>query len=322
VARTPTAWGYSRVSHLEGYKKGDSCESQSVRIKHYYDVQLAPTGMAWGGVDNDGENISAYRVKFQNRPAGRRLLMAMQSGDCLVVDKIDRLWRSIEDFVMLMKILESRGVAIHIVNFLGNTIKSNDPMGGYMLKHFVLVSELESAIKAERTREALTVARLKGLRVTRWCPPGTKLVPIVDKNGRVERNPRRGTTRMALAWCDQTRKIMKYVCQLVDVQKLSWMTAYGMIEEYAAKIEGRPVRPLMEQANDRQNTWKAYRAYENAFEYLGIREPSQIPVRKIVFAAAKQMRRERTERNGKTRSYTSKIQKIAPGQLLDLAMGR
>jgi len=323
VARSPIAWGYSRISHLEGFKKGDSCESQSLRIKHYYETHLAGLGYEFGGVDNDDSNISAYRTKFQNRPAGRRLLAQMQSGDCLVVDKIDRLWRSIEDFVMLMKVLESRGVAIHIVNFLGNTIRSNDAMGSYMLKHFVLVSELESAIKSERTKEALAAARLKGRKLGGTkTPPGTKPVPIVGKDGRIERNPRNGRKRMLLVWCPETRKIMKYVCELVDERRLTWLTAYTMIEEFVADLQGRPVRSISEQQIDRTHTWKKYHIYENAYNYLGIKEPSQIPKQFIIYAAAKQARRERTNTRNKYPSWKSKVKKITPEQLLDLASGR
>jgi DNA invertase Pin-like site-specific DNA recombinase len=320
--RQPIAWGYSRVSHAEGFKKGDSCESQTVRIQAYFDTHLKSLDFVLGTIDNDGENISAYKTKFQNRPAGRRLLAKMQAGDCLIVDKIDRLWRSIEDFVMLMKVLESRKISIHIVNFLGQTIQSDSPMGSYMLKHFVLVSELESAMKAERTKEAIGVIRLKGRVFNHNIPPGCKAVPIVDRHGRAERNPKNGRKLRMLVWCPETRELMKYICHLVDEKRLRWVAAFGMIEEYVAKRDGREIRSVAAQSTDR-TIWKKFHTYENAYEYLGIKEPGQIPKRAIIFAAAKQNRRERTDSRAGARGFKkSRIKKIEPHQLLDLATGR
>jgi DNA invertase Pin-like site-specific DNA recombinase len=313
----PIAYGYSRVSHIDGFRKGDSCDSQEARIKQYYETFLKEQGVAWGHTDNDGENVSAFKVKFNNRPAGRRLIAAMKPGDHLIVDKVDRFWRSIEDFVMMMKLFDMKKIVVHIVNFLGSSIQSNTPMGSYMLKHFVLVAELESAIKSERIRESLAVCRRKGLRSGNATPPGTTTTPMKDGNGRNIKN-HHGRTRQALRWCEKTREMMAEICRLIDDEGMEWLSAFNLIEEFIAEKEGRPIRPIHEQYNDREHKWRLWHKYENAYRYLGIREVSQIPDRDVILMAAKQARREKTERRGKKGSYKSKIRKIEPEKLLNL----
>lgn len=136
------AYGYARISHIDGHRKGESVESQYARISAFYESKLKDDGIEWGGILDDGTNISAYRTAFALRPAGKKLLSMMNRGDHLVVDKVDRLWRSMADFVDLMRLLERKKITIHIVNFLGETISSTSAMGDFMLKMCVLMAEL------------------------------------------------------------------------------------------------------------------------------------------------------------------------------------
>lgn len=308
--RTPVAYGYARVSHSDTFKQGDSLPSQLDRIKKYYDANLAGEGVSWGGADTDGTNVSAYRVMFHCRPAGKRILQKLKPGDHLVVDKIDRFWRSLEDFILLMRSLRAQNITVHIVSFLGSTVKNDTPMGDFILQLFVMIAEMESGIKSERIKEALLVKRGKGLLAGKHAPPGCRVHKIRSRGS--------GKDIRKLEWCEQTRTIMAEIVRLIDDERLEWSQAHPKIEEFCAKIQAREVRKIAYQMDDRNNTWPKWYKYETAYRYLGIKTPEQIPVRKVISEAARQHKRRRTAQRGRQGCYSSAINEIPPEVLLDL----
>lgn len=312
--RTPIAYGYARVSHINSLNKGDSLPSQQQRIQTYYDTQLKGEGVEWGGVRNDGTNISAYRVMFSVRPAGRELMALLKPGDHLILDKVDRIWRSLPDFIRLMEKLDNLGVTVHIVNFLGSSIRNNTSMGEFTLKLFVLMAELESAIKAERIQEAIAVARRKGQRTGVAIPAGC----------RVKKHPHpsiAGKKISKLHWCEKQRTIMAEIVRLIDEEDLEWHAALPRIEEFIAKIEKRKPRETKKQERNLIDKYRRMYRNEVAYRYLKIRDPSDIPKTDILQEAARQHRRERTEQRVGPggRRYTSEIPEITPDQLYNLA---
>ena len=310
----PNAYGYARVSHTDGIKKGESVPSQSIRITEYYERVLLPDGVTWGGVKDDGTNISAYRTMFRMRPAGRELMLLLKPGDHLIVDKVDRFWRSMKDFVLLMEEFTKRNITVHIVNFLGQTITNGNQMGDFILKQFVLIAELESSIKSERTKEALAMKRRKGHRIGSSIPPGTRIIPRTygDERGIVK----------TLHWCERKRTVMAEIVRLIDDEGLEWVRAFTRIEKFIATLEGRPERTIAKQYTDRNTSWRNMYLYEVAYRYLGIREPCEIPPLKYIKMAARQHRRERTENRGNVHpgwKYTSEIEAIPPMRILEMA---
>lgn len=311
---TPTAYGYGRVSHLNSLEKAESLPAQENRIQNYYETRLAAEGIQWGGCDTDGTSVSAFKVMFHCRPAGKRIMAKLQPGDHLILDKVDRIWRSLNDFIRLMEKLESKGVTVHIVSFLGSSIQNNTPMGQFMLKQFVLMAELESTIKAERIKEAINIARIKGRRTGSFVPYGCRIVKAPHPE-----NPKR--TISNLHWCEQQRTIMAEIVRLLDDERLQWDQAHDKIEAFIAKVERRAIRSLQRQASDRKQTWPNMYAYETAYRYLGVRDPSQIPKRDVIREAARQYKRERANRRyaEKGANRKSNVPEISPEQLLNLA---
>ena len=53
------------------------------------------------------------------RIAGKQLMSIIQPGDHFIIDKVDRLWRSNEDFVDVMRMFKEKGVTLHICNLMG-----------------------------------------------------------------------------------------------------------------------------------------------------------------------------------------------------------
>ena len=312
IVGTPTAYGYIRVSHHKSYEKGDSMEAQAMRIGNYYEANLKSEGVAWGGTEEDGTNISAYKVPFHIRPAGRKLLAKLKRGDHLIVDKVDRFWRSITDFVGLMETLKEKKITVHIVNFLGQTVKNTTPMGEFTLRLFVLVAELESTIKAERMRETLAVKRHKGQRICVNLPIGTELKIVKFADGSIEKQ---------IHWSKFKRLVMGEILRLKDTERLTNAQIVKLIRLFAAKyilakrkkypnydptydrewmvsVFGRRIRMDGRNRSEYHGIVKHYNA-EAAYRYLGVKETCQIPGEKIVTEAARQWKRVQRERNDK-----------------------
>jgi len=125
------------------------------------------------------------------RPALKRLLSDVESGgvDCIVVYKVDRLSRSLLDFARIMEVLDRSDVSFVSVTQQFNTTSS---MGRLTLNILFSFAQFEREIIAERTRDKMSAARMKG----KWVggmpvlgydvyPEGGRLVVNSDEASRV-----------------------------------------------------------------------------------------------------------------------------------------
>src|SRR5436190_20031866 len=98
------------------------------------------------------------------RPALQRLLADLQAGhiDVVVVNKVDRLSRSLLDFARLMETFEKHQVAFVAVTQQFNSATS---MGRLVLNVLLSFAQFERELIAERTRDKIAAARRKG----RWA---------------------------------------------------------------------------------------------------------------------------------------------------------
>lgn len=110
------------------------------------------------------EGVSA---RARVRPGLEAALAALDAGeaDALVVSKLDRLARSLRDYVRLLE----RSDAGRWTLIAGNAPDATSPMGSAMRGIAAVFSELERDLIAERTREAMAAARARGIRLGR--PP-------------------------------------------------------------------------------------------------------------------------------------------------------
>lgn len=306
-----TAYGYGRVSHADSYKggHGDSLPGQQERITAYYEKELKDKGIRWGGFSHDEKNISAFRVAFKDRPAGKKILSQLKPGDILIFDKVDRIWRSNRDFVYLMEHLRDKGITVHIVSLLGQSFQNNTAMGEFMMKMFVLFAELDSSIKSERTKEGLGVVRSLGRAHGGHCAwAGCKIVP--KKMG--------DRTVSFLQWDEPVRAMMGKIVAMMDVKPTpTWNESIDKIEALFAAHEGRQVRPYDAAYRDKDK-FRRYYQYECAYRFLGIKECCQIPPKAILLEAARQHRRQRTlsHRSSWAMKRDSEITPISASELL------
>ena len=105
------------------------------------------------------------------RPALKRLLADVETGrvDVIVVYKIDRLSRSMLDFLNLVELFERHGVTFVSVTQSFNT---KDAMGRMALNILVTFAQFERELIGERIRDKVAASRKKGIWMGGWTPLG------------------------------------------------------------------------------------------------------------------------------------------------------
>lgn len=107
------------------------------------------------------DGVSGDAVK---RPALLRCLKLLKRGDTLVVWKLDRLSRSVRDFVIMAADLKERGIKL---TSLSEHIDPDTPLGRAMMQIAVIFAEMELASIRERTRAGVTAAKARGVKFGR-----------------------------------------------------------------------------------------------------------------------------------------------------------
>jgi site-specific DNA recombinase len=105
------------------------------------------------------------------RPALQRLLADVKTGkvDVIVVYKIDRLSRSMLDFMNLLELFEQYGVTFVSVTQSFNT---KDAMGRMTVSILMVFAQFEREVIGERIRDKVAASRKKGKWMGGWTPLG------------------------------------------------------------------------------------------------------------------------------------------------------
>lgn len=112
------------------------------------------------------EHISGSLAAFQ-RPAFSKLIDKLESGDVLIVTKLDRLGRNAMDIRETVEKLAMSGIRVHCLALGGVDLTS--PAGKMTMQVISAVAEFERDLLIERTHAGLNRARNEGKRFGR--PP-------------------------------------------------------------------------------------------------------------------------------------------------------
>lgn len=151
---------YIRVSSTRQAIEGDSLDAQ--RNDSRKGIEYRSSMQGWE-VDSIEHYVDAGKsAKDQNRPELQRLKADIVAGkiDLVVVVKLDRLTRSLLDFVELWDLFATHGV--RLVS-LREDFDTSTPMGEAMIKLIMVFAELERKLTAERTLATMQDRTERGL---------------------------------------------------------------------------------------------------------------------------------------------------------------
>ncbi len=142
----PRIFAYCRVSTVD-----QTTENQRMEIE--------AAGFAIEARRLIEENISGS-VAAKERPGFMKLIDRMESGDVLVVSKLDRLGRNAMDVRSTVEQLASVGVRVHCLTLGGVDLTS--PAGKMRMQVIAAVAELERDLLIERTQSRIVRAKAAG----------------------------------------------------------------------------------------------------------------------------------------------------------------
>lgn len=144
-------FAYCRVSTLE----------QNTENQHR---EIEAAGFAVKSPRLIEEHISGS-VTASERPGFTRLLDRMETGDVLIVTKLDRLGRNAMDVRKTVEQLATSGIRVHCLALGGVDLTS--PAGKMTMQVISAVAEFEKDLLIERTHAGIARARASGKRFGR-----------------------------------------------------------------------------------------------------------------------------------------------------------
>jgi putative DNA-invertase from lambdoid prophage Rac len=109
--------------------------------------------------------IISGSVPASERPGFGKLVDKLESGDVLVVTKLDRLGRNAMDVRATVEALQGLGVRVHCLSLGGMDLTS--PAGKMTMGVIAAVAEFERDLLIERTQAGLARARAEGKSIGR-----------------------------------------------------------------------------------------------------------------------------------------------------------
>ncbi len=150
--------GYARVS----------TEDQDLS-RQVHALQLA------GCVSIFEEKISGGK---KDRPELSKLLTTIQPGDTLVVQKLDRLGRSLEHLLQIISELKRRKIEF---KSLSDAIDTNSASGKMMFQILGTIAEFERSMISERVKHSLAFKRSQGMILGRPKVDQSDLIAAINE---------------------------------------------------------------------------------------------------------------------------------------------
>lgn len=212
----PKVYGYLRVST----DKGQTTDNQKLEI-----LNAGYANAEWFADEAVSGTIPAF-----DRPKFKQMIENCQSGDTIVISKIDRLGRNSVDTLQTINNIERLGVSLVVLQ-LGK-VDLASPVGKLMLKMLTAVAEMERDLIVERVNAGLERAKAEGVelgapvtiepeileQMIQERQSGRKLKEIATKFGmhtsRVDRNVKQWAGRME----EYTKKFMAQQKQAMSRQ--------------------------------------------------------------------------------------------------------
>ena len=135
--------GYGRVSSKGQETNGNSLEDQKNKLVE-------------AGCAEEDIVLETYTGTKMDRPKFTKLVNELESGDTLVVCKLDRFARTVREGLEVVEELMKRGVKVHILNM---GLIEDTPMGNLILTVMLAFAQFERDTIVERTQAGKALAR-------------------------------------------------------------------------------------------------------------------------------------------------------------------
>ena len=136
-------FAYARVSTRKQFRDGNGLEEQIAKLENVGFDELVV------------EEFSGVTTK---RPQLDALIQRLQTGDTLIVTKLDRFARSAAEGLSLINTLLARGIQVFILNM---GLIDNTPIGKLITTILLAIAEFERDMIVERTQAGKEIARSK-----------------------------------------------------------------------------------------------------------------------------------------------------------------
>jgi DNA invertase Pin-like site-specific DNA recombinase len=133
-------WYYGRVST-------DHQENSAANQRQVFEELAAEAGEPYQIVVD--EDVSA-KTSLCERPQGRYVWDQLKAGDMLVVLKLDRGWRSVEDASRSLRVLREIGVRLKILDF---PVDVSTDEGEFMFLTFAGFAQYENRLRGRRVKD-------------------------------------------------------------------------------------------------------------------------------------------------------------------------
>lgn len=145
-------YAYIRVS-----TEMQTCSNQEYEIREYCKKHEY-------AVDKWVSESVSGTVKVERRSLGK-LIKKMNKGDLLICTELSRLGRNMLMIMGILNECSSRGIAIHTIK---DNFRLDDNINSKIIAFaFALAAEIERNLISQRTKEALAVRKMKGMKLGR-----------------------------------------------------------------------------------------------------------------------------------------------------------
>ena len=276
---------YTRKSSEEGLEQEfNSLDAQREACDAYIRSQKSAGWIALPDMYDDG-GISGGTME---RPALQRLLADIGAGriDTVVVYKVDRLTRSLNDFAKIVDAFDAKGVSFVSVTQQFNTTTS---MGRLTLNMLLSFAQFEREVTGERIRDKIAASKQKGM----WMGGNPPLGYDVRDRKLVVNEPE----------AERVRHIFRRYAELRSVLALqkdldaAGIVSKNRVDRFGAARGGKPLARgalylMLQNRIYRGEIVHKHKAYPGLHEPLG-----DEPLRHAVQAALAENRVERAVRS-------------------------
>lgn len=143
------AIGYGRVSTGEQAESGHGLDAQKRAVLAYCDSR---------GWEVDWRAETGSGGTMRRRPVLEAAISSLVKGDALIVSKLDRVSRSVNDFVRLVERADKEGWLLVCLDI---GVDTSTPNGAFLQHILIGVAELERRLISQRVKAALFEAKVK-----------------------------------------------------------------------------------------------------------------------------------------------------------------